>query len=136
MNDSLDYDKLCKDMNHIERSEIQKIYEGLSLHCNNIIQSSASRITNWSFALNTGGLTASLAYQSDNTCSFILFSFGLLFIVCANLLENFRFTKRGKTVDQSYNELQQDKITGEEFFDKTINRPKFTLVDELILTME
>jgi len=125
MTESLIFNKHVKDTTHEGYSEINRIYQGLSSHTNNVINTSSGRITNWAFILNTGGLTALLSSNPNNAnylsyIAFSLFSLGLFLIVSAVLFEIFRFIKRGKIIDTIHDKFENNEITRNEFLNETI----------------
>lgn len=115
--------------------QIEIMYRGYGKYFTDIIRSMSDKIMNWAFALNTGGLFATVAFmgaviKSDSNLTpslkpfvfiILIFSLGILFIVKAAILEHKRFEKKGELLEGCFNEYNcsnDEKTAADNFLAK------------------
>lgn len=117
------YNKKFNELTSDERQKLINTYRKLGEFYTKVAHKTANSIFNWGFTLNTGGLAATIAFMngslSKTALSFtpliFIFTLGIIAIVLALFLENSRFKEKGTVLEKKFKELDEGKITCNEF---------------------
>lgn len=99
--------------------QIEKMYRSYGKYYTDIIHRMSDKIMNWAFALNTGGIFATVGFMgavikkssipiSGFLVTMGVFGLGILSIVIAAMLEQKRFERLGKFLEKSFSKYNSN----------------------------
>lgn len=135
------FNRFYRNMSPEHRFEVIRIYRGYGEHYTSVVNRMSNMLFNWAFTLNTGGLVATIAFIGATLGLEILsklailyiflilvFCLGILFTCISGILEHKRFLQKGEILDSTFDDFQDNKITGNAFFNTL--PPKLECLDK------